>query len=110
MQDCRLMELLPAGVRLPPAPPRPPAPPTTGGGGSGDFFHGRSGSPHPGRQSQRGFLHEVLVETRKVAWPTRDAVLHNSALLLGFVLLIAGGITAMDVGLANIVRVVALGG
>jgi preprotein translocase SecE subunit len=52
----------------------------------------------------------VLVETRKVAWPTRDAVLHNSALLLGFVLLIAGGITAMDVGLANIVRVVALGG
>jgi preprotein translocase SecE subunit len=113
VQNLSPMELLPAGVRLPPGPPRPPAPPITGGSGGGenDFFHGRPSAVRiQRRRSPSGFLHEVVVETRKVAWPTQDDVLHNSAFLLGFLLLLAGAITAVDVGLANVVRVVTLGG
>ena len=99
------MEPLPIGVRQPPRPPRPPAPPITdGSGGYGSSWdRPLRGACGP----QRGnFLRQVLVETRKVVWPTRSDLAHNAAVCLGALGLLIGAIASVDVGLVALIRVV----
>jgi len=50
-------------------------------------------------------LLEVIVETRKVVWPTRSDLAHNAAICLGVLVLLIGTITWVDVGLVALVRV-----
>jgi preprotein translocase SecE subunit len=107
------MEPLPAGIRLPPGPPRPPAPPITagGGGGGGGFFRpGPVGAPIPGRPPTGQYAHEVLVELRKVVWPTRNETFHNATLLLGLLVLLTGLLATSDVAIANAIRALTVGG
>jgi len=85
------MEPLPIGVRQPPRPPRPPAPPITGGSGGYGSSWDRP-LPGPYRPQRRNFLREVIVETRKVVWPTRNDLAHNSAICLGVLGLLIGAI------------------
>lgn len=85
------VEPLPTAVREPPGPPRPPAPPTTGEDGDPE------GHPlRPPHRPPRPFLHEVVVEMRKVAWPTRGDILHNAAIYLGALVLLIGAIAAAN--------------
>lgn len=102
MTDLGPVEPLPAGVREPPGPPRPPAPPITGDGGNGPW-----GRPlRPPYRAPRTFLHEVLVEMRKVAWPTRGSVLHNATIYLGVLVLMIGAIAAADAAFMALIRAV----
>jgi preprotein translocase SecE subunit len=50
-------------------------------------------------------LSEVILETRKVAWPTRNDLAHNAAICLGVLGLLIGAIAAVDVGLVALIRV-----
>lgn len=109
------MEPLPAGVRQPPRPPRPPAPPTTGGWGSGFYSGGSDGRPSltlsdPRRSGPRQFLHEVVVEFHKVAWPTRDEVTHNALLCVAFLVLLTGLLAGLDISFGSLLRSVTVGG
>jgi preprotein translocase SecE subunit len=45
---------------------------------------------------------------RKVAWPTRPAVVHNSAVYLGVLVIVIMMIASVDAGLAALIR--AIGG
>jgi preprotein translocase SecE subunit len=102
------MEPLPIGVRQPPRPPRPPAPPITGdSGGYGSSWDRPLRRPHP--PQQRSFLLGVIVETRKVMWPTRSGLVHNAAICLGLLGLLVGAIASLDLGLVDLTRV-AMGG
>ena len=93
------MELLPAGVRVPPGPPRPPAPPTTGWG-SGPS--GRPDNPQPRRMSPWGrlltFGHEIALEMRQVTWSRRIAWLPNAMRILLSLALVAAVIGGLDLG------------
>jgi preprotein translocase SecE subunit len=105
----QVMEPLPIGVRQPPRPPRPPAPPITGGnGGYGSSWERPLRGPY--RPKQRNFLHEVIVEMRKVVWPTRNDLAHNAAVCLGVLGLSIGAIASVDVGLVALIRVATGGG
>jgi hypothetical protein len=98
----QVMEPLPMGVRQPPRPPRPPAPPITcGGGGYGSSWDRPLRGPY--RRTRRNFLSGVILETRKVMWPTRNDLAHNaviSLVVLGVVdrsnRLAGGGIRRLD--------------
>ncbi len=95
-----LVEPLPAGLRLPPGPPRPPAPPTTSWG------PGPHGEGHPRRgpvAAGPGFVAGVIVELRKVAWPTRDAVLGNGFMVLVVVVAVAALLFGLDAALGSLV-------
>ena len=90
------MEPLPIGVRQTPRPPRPPAPPITGSsGGCGSSQYRPLRGPY--RPHRRNFLREVIVETRKVVWPTRNDLAHNSAICLGVLGLLIGAIVLRGV-------------
>jgi len=103
------MEPLPIGVRQPPRPPRPPAPPITGGnGGDGSSWGRPLRGPHVLRR--RHFLFEVMLETRKVVWPTRRDIAHNAAICLGVLGLLIGAIASVDAGLVALIRVATGGG
>lgn len=89
------MEPLPSGVRIPPGPPRPPAPPTTG-------WMGGQGRPqpmprqHPRKTGIAHFVREVLDELRRVTWPTRQMVIHNSGIAFGTVAWVLIVIAALE--------------
>ncbi len=103
------MEPLPIGVRQPPRPPGPPAPPITGGGGGyGSSWDRPLRGPH--RPQRRNLLSEVILETRKVAWPTRNDLAHNAAICLGVLGLLIGAIASVDVALVALIRVATGGG
>jgi preprotein translocase SecE subunit len=55
-------------------------------------------------------LREVIVETRKVAWPTRNDLAHNAAICLGVLGLLLRAIASVDVGLVAFMRVATSGG
>ena len=103
------MEPLPIGVRRPPRPPRPPAPPITGsGGGYGSSWDRPLRGPY--RLQRRNFLLEVIVEMRKIVWPTRSDLAHNAAVCLGVLGLLIGAIASVDVGLVALIRLATGGG
>ena len=105
----RAMEPLPIGVRQPTRPPRPPAPPITGGsGGHGSSWDRPLRGPY--RRQRHNFLREVIVETGKVVWPTRNNLAHNAAICLGVLGLLIGTIASVDVGLVALIRVATGGG
>jgi preprotein translocase SecE subunit len=47
-------------------------------------------------------LRQCWRELRKVAWPTRRAVAHNAAILLGVVVVLVVVLGALDIGLARV--------
>jgi preprotein translocase SecE subunit len=103
------MEPLPIGVRQPPRPPRPPAPPITDGSdGHGSSWDRPRRGPY--RPQRHNFLRGVIVETRKVAWPTQNDLAHNAAVCLGVLGLLIGAIASVDVGLVALIRVATGGG
>jgi preprotein translocase SecE subunit len=100
----RAMDPLPIGVGQPPRPPRPPAPPITdNSGGYGSSWDRPLRGPY--RPHRRNFLRSVIIETRKIAWPTRSDFAHNAAICLGVLGLLIGAIAAVDVGLVALIRV-----
>jgi preprotein translocase subunit SecE len=58
------------------------------------------------RLTLRQYLRQVLLEMRKVAWPTRAAVVHNSAVYLGVLVIVIVMVASVDAGLAALIRAV----
>ena len=52
------------------------------------------------------FLREVKVELKKVAWPSRKQTLGSTVVVLILIMIVSFFLGAVDVGLANILRVV----
>jgi preprotein translocase subunit SecE len=68
----------------------PPRRPATGAGGP------------PGRRaSPRQFLHEVNVELRKVAWPTRAETTNYAIVVFVALAVLMAVIFALDIGFSN---------
>jgi preprotein translocase SecE subunit len=92
------VEPLTASKRLPPGPPLPPAPPM---GGDRPPPDDPRWPQRPTRFSLIGFLREVSGEWKRVAWPTRDPVVHNSAIVLAVVVLVVAAIAGLDIALSK---------
>jgi preprotein translocase subunit SecE len=85
---------------------------TGGGGGSGGSGipprrgSGGSSSPAPStgnrRTGPRQFLHEVNVEMRKVAWPTRETTINYSVVVLVTLSILMAVIFALDLAFSNL--------
>jgi preprotein translocase subunit SecE len=56
--------------------------------------------------SIRGFFHEVLVEFRKVSWPSRREVIGSTTVVIVVVLVLAVFLAAVDVALSRLVGLV----
>ncbi|MGH7267349.1 MAG: preprotein translocase subunit SecE [Candidatus Rokuibacteriota bacterium] len=54
----------------------------------------------------RGFFHEVLVEFRKVSWPSRREVMGSTTVVIVVVLVLAVFLAAVDVALSRLVGLV----
>jgi len=78
----------------------------------------RDGAPAPGRPRQqqrpasrptkertgpRQYVHEVRGELRKVAWPTRDEVIHYSIIVFVSLVVLTALIFGLDFGFAKAV-------
>jgi preprotein translocase SecE subunit len=100
------VEPLASGLRLPPAPPRPPAPPS--GGDHPPNGGGPSGRPEwspRARWSLRVWLKESQGEMKRVAWPIHNAVVENSVIVGLGVVVVAGMIAGVDIGLSKLATV-----
>ncbi len=60
-----------------------------------------SGEPQ-GRTTPRQFLHEVNVEMRKVAWPTRASTINYSTVVLLTLAILMAIIFGLDVGFSKL--------
>ena len=54
----------------------------------------------------REFFHDVLVEFRKVSWPSRREVMGSTTVVIIVVLVIAVFLAVVDVGLSRLVRLI----
>ena len=52
----------------------------------------------------REFVHEVLVEFRKVTWPSRQELVNSTAVVIVVTVVLAFFLGAVDIGLARIVE------
>ncbi|MDE0906675.1 MAG: preprotein translocase subunit SecE [SAR324 cluster bacterium] len=52
----------------------------------------------------RKFIEDILSEFRKVQWPTREATLKSTGVVLSVSLVIAVYLGIADLGLANLMR------
>jgi len=52
----------------------------------------------------RKFIEDILSECRKVQWPTREATLKSTGVVLSVSLVIAVYLGIADLGLANLMR------
>jgi preprotein translocase subunit SecE len=52
----------------------------------------------------REFVHEVLVEFRKVTWPSRAELVNSTAVVIVVTVVLAFFLGAVDIGLARIVE------
>lgn len=111
----------PAESPAPPPPPETPSmkPPTDGGGGSGGGggnSGGSSGGASPGpskkvKAEKKGnpiaefqqFVHEVLIEFRKISWPEFSQVVRETWSVLFLVAVITLMVLGFDWVLGNIV-------
>ena len=55
-------------------------------------------------QRARQFLKEVLVETKKVTWPTRRETIAHTSMVIVTVILVALFLGVVDAGLQRIMR------
>jgi preprotein translocase subunit SecE len=86
------------------------APVSRGGRASGDTMVGdrvarprpASSGPERSRTSPRQFLHEVNVELRKVAWPTRKETINYSSVVLVTLSVLMALIFGLDYGFDRI--------
>jgi preprotein translocase subunit SecE len=66
----------------------------------------RRARPAPGapkrRASPRQFLHEVNVEMRKVAWPTRETTINYSIVVLVTLAILMAVIFGLDLGFSKL--------
>jgi preprotein translocase subunit SecE len=92
------VEPLTASERVPPAPPLPPAPPMGGDRPPPDDPRRPS---RPTRFSLIVWLKEARGEYKRVAWPTRDSVVRNSAIVLAGVVLVVAAIAGLDIALSK---------
>ncbi|HKI98176.1 MAG TPA: preprotein translocase subunit SecE [bacterium] len=54
--------------------------------------------------SIRNFFQDVIAEFKRVSWPTRQATLQSTAVVLVVTLAVAAFLGAVDVGLASAVK------
>ncbi|MBS2002339.1 MAG: preprotein translocase subunit SecE [Candidatus Obscuribacterales bacterium] len=98
----------------PPPPPEPPSikPPTDGGSGSGGgSSSGGGGASKKGKAEKKGnpiaeaqqFLHEVIIEFRKITWPEKSQVLRETWSVLFLVAVITLMVLGFDWVLGNLV-------
>jgi preprotein translocase SecE subunit len=73
-------------------------PPRRGGGSAGSV----PSSAANRRAGPRQFLHEVNVEMRKVAWPTRETTINYSIVVLVTLAILMAIIFALDLGFSNL--------
>jgi preprotein translocase subunit SecE len=81
-----------------------------GGGGGGDgFSSGAGGSARSGASASsnplvrsRQFLHEVNVEMRKVAWPTRETTINYSIVVLVTLAILMAVIFGLDLAFSKL--------
>ena len=52
----------------------------------------------------REFMHEVLVEFRKVTWPSRQELMNSTAVVVVVTVVMAFFLGGVDIGLARIVE------
>ncbi len=52
----------------------------------------------------REFIREVLVEFRKVTWPSRQELVHSTTVVIVVTVVLAFFLGAVDIGLARIVE------
>ncbi len=57
-------------------------------------------------RSIRTFLGEVRSEFKRVSWPTREATLHSTGVVLVLTLILASFLGLVDLGLSEAVKIV----
>src|SRR6266498_1953018 len=96
------------GVRIPPPLPSP----RRGAAGLRRRSRRSKGRQHDGREGRivgfvtraREFVREVLIEFRKVTWPSRQELLNSTAVVIVVTVVLAFFLGGVDIGLARIVE------